>query len=267
MAQSIARSIQPAPDLSRAAVLVLAIAQVAAAAMQAVGLGTPIGEQSDAIRTLITPAGWAFSIWGVLYTGAFVFAIYQALPSQRDNAYVRGLRWPAALAFLGNALWALYVQLVDLGAISVAIIFLSLGALLVALKHMTSWTRPLSAGDRWCVRLPLSALAAWLTAATIVNIAASLRFHGIEADASAAPLIAAGVLALGGAIAGTALARSWGNLPFALVFLWALAAIYAAGGQLFSWVAYATIFAALETLVGTVIGRRLERTRRARDSN
>ncbi len=267
MAQSIARSIQPAPDLSRAAVLVLAIAQVAAAAMQAVGLGTPIGEQSDAVRTLITPAGWAFSIWGALYTGSFVFAIYQALPSQRDNAYVSGLRWPAALAFLGNALWALYVQLVDLSAISVAIIFLSLGSLLAALKHMTSWSGPLSAGDRWCVRLPLSALAAWLTAATIVNIAASLRFHGIEADASAAPVIAAGVLALGGAIAGTALARSRGNLPFALVFLWALAAIYAAGGQLSSWVAFATIFAALETLVGTMVGQWLERSRRARNGN
>jgi len=258
MAQSIAHSAPGDADFSRMAVVLFSIAQVAAAGMQGLGIGTPIGEQSDAVRTLVTPAGWGFSIWGALYVGAFAFAIYQALPAQRDNRFLEGLRWPAAGGFLGNALWAAYVQLFDLNIVSVAIILVSLGSMLLAFRRIAAWQGRLSVGDRWCAVVSLSALAAWLTAATIVNVAASLRFHGVEADAAAAPLISAGVIVAGGIIAGLALARSNGSLPYALVFLWALAAIFAAGGQASRWVALATVVAAFATLGGVVIGLRGE---------
>lgn len=54
-----------------------AVLQVLIPALPSLGIGEPIGSQSDSVRTLITPAGWAFSIWGPLFTGALVFAIYQ----------------------------------------------------------------------------------------------------------------------------------------------------------------------------------------------
>ena len=62
------------------------------------------------------------------------------------------------------------------------------------------------------------------------NIAASLRFHGVEGG-EAAPLVAAAVLLVAGVIAAAALRSSHGNPAYALVFLWALSAVYAAGGQ------------------------------------
>ncbi len=37
---------------------------------------------SDQYPTLVTPAGYAFSIWGLIYAGLFAFSIYQALPAQ-----------------------------------------------------------------------------------------------------------------------------------------------------------------------------------------
>jgi len=239
--------------LERSAPILFAILQVLTPLLPQLGVGEPIGDQSDSVRTLITPAGWAFSIWGALYSGAFVFAVYQALPKQRDNALLARTRWPAALAFLGNALWAAYTQLYGLSAISVLIILFTLGWLLLVYRTLAQWQHPFSAGERWCAALPLSALASWLTAASIVNIAASLRFHGVEAG-DLAPLISAAVVILGGIIAGAALLAGRGNPPYVLVFLWALAAIHAAGGQRSGAVAAAAGIAALIVILGALVG-------------
>lgn len=103
--------------------------------------------------------------------------------------------------------------------------------------------------------LPLSALASWLTAATIFNITSALRYHGVDGG-NATPIIAAAVVVAGGAIAAAALTRIEGNPPYALVFLWAVAAIYSSGGREASAVAIATGIAALLVIVATIAGLR-----------
>src|SRR5690606_270171 len=169
-------------------VILTALLQIALPVLPSLGIGQPIGDQSDEVSTLITPAGWAFSIWGALYTGSLLFAIYQALPTQRRNRLLQAIRWPAAGAFAGNAVWALYTQSFGLSLVSAAVIVFTLANLLVILRRLAAWREGFSGGDRWLVVLPLSALASWLSAATIVNIAASLRFHGLDAG-SGAPLV------------------------------------------------------------------------------
>jgi hypothetical protein len=247
-----ASSADPAP---RIAVILLAILQILTPTLPALGIGEPIGSQSDEVHTLITPAGWAFSIWGPLYTGSILFAIYQALPRQRNNVLVAQLRWPAAGAFLGNALWAAYTQMAGLSVISAAIIVFTLLCLLVAYRRISDWGPSFSTGERWLAVLPLSALAAWLTAATIVNITAALRFHGLVLD-TGAPLVTALVVLVGGVIAAAALLRGRGNPPYGLVFLWALAAIYASGGQQAGQIAVATLAAAVLVIAGMLLGLR-----------
>lgn len=236
------------------AVPLMAVLQILTPVLPSLGIGEPIGSQSDAVRTLITPAGWAFSIWGLLYLGSMLFAIYQALPGQRNDPLVAQLRWPAAGAFLGNALWAAYTQVAGLTVISVAIIVCTLLCLLTAYRRISDWKPDFTSGQRWLAVLPLSALAAWLTAATIVNIAAALRFHGVELENGA--VVTALVVLVGGIIAAAALIRGGGNLPFALVFLWALAAIYASGGQQAGVVAASTAAAALLVVAGALLGLR-----------
>jgi hypothetical protein len=182
-----------------------------------------------------------------------VFAIYQALPAQRGNRLLAAIRWPAAGAFLGNAGWAAYTQLYSLTAVSVAIIVVTLLCLLAIYRRFA--TARLSTGERWLAYLPLSALAAWLTVATIVNIAATLRFYGVDAG-SATPALGATVLLVGGLIAAAALVKGRGSVPYAAVFLWALAAIYAAGGQAAGLIAAGTLVAALLVLAGLALGLR-----------
>lgn len=50
------------------------------AAMGRVGGVTP-AEISAKYQTMITPAGYAFSIWSLIYVGLIAFSIYQLLPA------------------------------------------------------------------------------------------------------------------------------------------------------------------------------------------
>lgn len=245
-----------APTLAMLAVLACALLQILTPLLPGLGIGRSIGSQSDLVQTLLTPAGWAFSIWGPLYAGSMAFALFQLMPAQRGNMRLASLRWPAAGAFLGNALWAAYTQLYGLSAVSVAIILWTLLCLLCAYRRISSWDAKSSVAETWLVVVPLSALAAWLTAASIVNISASLRFHGIEASEAAAPLIGAAVLLAGGVIAALAVMRGRGSLAYGFTFLWALAAIYSAGGQTAMPVGIAAFVAAVLVLAGIFAGRR-----------
>ncbi|MGD1918944.1 MAG: hypothetical protein ACFCAD_08635 [Pleurocapsa sp.] len=49
--------------------------------------GLSIGAISNRFfsNVLITPANYAFAIWGIIYLGLISFGIYQVLPSQKTN--------------------------------------------------------------------------------------------------------------------------------------------------------------------------------------
>lgn len=245
--------------LRRAANIAFALLQMMVPALPYLGMGVEIGARSSQVHTLITPAGWAFSIWGPLYLGSLAYAIYQALPSQRGNARLARIGWYSAGAFLGNALWALYVQYRDLTVISVVIIAFTLICALLCFRAFARHRGGFRTSDHIFVVVPLSALAAWLTAATIVNIAAALQYHGLHL---AHPEIAtAVVIVVGGVIAALALANSGGNPWFALVFLWALAGIYSAGGQGSAKIAAGVILAAA-LVIGATLYRLSQRDSR-----
>lgn len=232
-------------------ILATAILQVLATTLPSLGMGEPIGDRSDAAQTLITPAGWAFSIWGPLFAGSIAYAIYQLLPAQKHNPLLATIGWASAGAFLGNALWAVYTQFLGFNFLSAIIIAFTLFCLLTIYRTF-SRASAFSRGEQLLVVLPLSALAAWLTAATIVNIAAVLEYHGLDLG-NAAPLVSAGVVILGGIIAGAAVWKGRGNPWYALVFLWALAGIFVSSQRDSSAVAVAAVLAALLVLGSTAI--------------
>ncbi len=240
------------PTLQRAAVVLAVFIQIGATFLPALGLGDPIGDRSDSVRTLITPSGWAFSIWGPLFLGSAIFAIWQAMPAQRDNLLLNRIAWPAAIALAAQGVWATYTQFYNLTAISVIIILTSLVGLLICLRVLSTH-QDLTTGERWFAALVLSGLSAWLTAASIVNVSATLVFYGV--GGGFAYLMAAAVMvAIGGVIAALAVLRSHGNPWYALVFCWALLAIYFRGGQEAQNIAYACIGAGVLVVLALVSG-------------
>jgi hypothetical protein len=219
--------------------------------LPSLGVGEPIGDRSDAVRTAITPAGWAFSIWGPLFAGSLAYAVYQIVPAQRDNRLIARIGWPSAGAFLGNAAWALYTQFFGLGAPSALIIVFTLTCLLACFRVFAEPGR-LTRGEQYLVVLPLSALAAWLTAATIVNIAAVLVYYGVDAGETTAVLGAA-VVIVGGTIASAAIWKGRGNPWYGMVFLWALAGIHAASADIHPEIAGAAMLSAIAVALVTLV--------------
>jgi len=60
----------------------------------------------------ISPAGWAFSIWGIIYSMITVFVVYQALPSKwatsRNNELIFGkIGYWFTYNMIANAVWLL----------------------------------------------------------------------------------------------------------------------------------------------------------------
>lgn len=242
--QVIGKTITPRTYANRSlaqrwAVIIAVVMQIGSGFLPRFGIGEFIGARSDAVRTLITPSGWAFAIWGPLFALSVAFAVWQALPAQRSNALLDRIAWPAAIALAAQGVWSTYTQLANLTAISVAIILVSLVGLLMVLRALVHMPA-LSRGERIFVAPAFTALAAWLTAASIVNVSASLKYHGI-AGAQPSPAIATLMIVIGAIIAAIAAARSRGAPLYGLVFVWALAAINAAGGQRFPTVGWAAI--------------------------
>jgi MFS family permease len=257
----------------RAAILVLAILQIVATMLPSIGIGEAIGDRSDEARTAITPAGGAFSIWGPLFAGCIAYAIYQLPPAQKNNQLLAKVGWASAGAFLGNAVWALYTQFLGLNFGSALIIIFTLVCLLAIYRSFAREPNGFSWGELALVVVPLSALAAWLTAATIVNIAAVLDYHGLDlGDATEA--VGAAVVLVGALIASVAIWNGRGNPWYAAVFLWALGGIFAASRPEDPAIATAAIIGAICVAITTIVrlvraregGRWFHATRRAAPS-
>ncbi len=207
--------------------------------------GVQTGAVSDAAPTPITPAGWAFAIWSVIFVGLAVFAVWQALPAQRVPRYDR-LAVPFVAANLLNGLWQIPWLTGHFGIAALVItgILVSLVATYVRLDRLA-----LRGAERWALGVPVSLFLAWLSVAAPLNLTIWLRDLGWTSDAVVWPV--AVVLAVA-AVGAWLLART-GDLAVALVLLWAFTAIgVGVEGALLA----AVVGAGLVTVAALVAGAR-----------
>ncbi|MEM7492049.1 MAG: hypothetical protein AAF296_01625 [Pseudomonadota bacterium] len=94
--------------LARYALLPIAIAQFAAPALPAVGIGDTIGNRATGMGIPPElPLGIFFSIWGIIFSGYLGTAILAM--AKPDHVYDK-IAAPLALAGLGNVIWMLSAQ-------------------------------------------------------------------------------------------------------------------------------------------------------------
>lgn len=189
--------------------------------------GQNVGEIANKILAgvLITPANYAFIIWGVIYLGLIAYSVYQLQPPQRKNPQF--WRWNQLLivACLAQIIWifCFTLKLFTLSILPMLVILLSLLGIYTNLgleKTRTSWQQ------RWYVQIPLSIYTAWITVATIVNVASALYAGGWNGWGLSHALWTAILMLVGGLVAGY-IALIYKDLPFVLVFVWAYTAIAA----------------------------------------
>jgi hypothetical protein len=148
----------------------LAVIAVNAAANIVPINGINTGEVSARYPTGFTPAGWVFSIWGIIYLGLIAFAVFATrVPAGRDGR-VRRIEPAYLVSCLANAAW---IFMWHFGRIleSLLLMLILLGSLLAVYLHLRA-APPASVSERLCVDLPFSLYFGWITTATLANLAA-----------------------------------------------------------------------------------------------
>lgn len=180
-------------------------------------------EISARYPVLFTPAGYVFSIWGLIYIGLIAFTVYQALPAQREHPGLRRMGYWYVGSAVANAAWLL-VWHYDLLIASMVAMFALLGCLIVIYLRLRSWRIQAPSGFRWCVYIPFSVYLAWVTVATVANVSVvlyALNWNGWGLSPEAWTV----VMMLAAAAISVLLNLSRPSLAFTLVITWSLVGI------------------------------------------
>jgi hypothetical protein len=185
--------------------------------------GQNTGEISDRFKVYFVPAGYVFSIWGLIYLGLIVFAIFQALPSQRENPRLRATGWWVVLGGLANIAW-IFLWHYEQFPMTLLVMLVLLTSLIITYLRLEIGRTSVPAAETWAVRLPFSIYLGWITVATVANVTSLLDFLNWEGFGIAPEIWMGIVLAV--VLLITALMNfTRRDVAYAAVILWALAGI------------------------------------------
>lgn len=134
------------------------------------------GEISDRLFNLFTPAGYTFSIWGVIYFLLLLYTLHQfRQPGQSEQAvqtnFYRQLNILFSLSSIANTLWILAWHTIQL-ELSLLLMFIILGSLIAITRKIKQ--QPVQGLKVLFIRIPFSVYFGWIIVATVANITAYL---------------------------------------------------------------------------------------------
>jgi len=132
------------------------------------GNGMSTDEMAPIYQTLLTPAGVAFAIWGIIYTWEFVFVLAQALPANRDKQLVAVITpWFLACAVFTNV-WTVAFSLESFAISHIGMV--GIWVSLVGIILQTDTLKGISTAEYWLIRAPFSLHGGWVTVAQFLNL-------------------------------------------------------------------------------------------------
>lgn len=185
--------------------------------------GLQTGEISDRFAIYFVPAGYVFSIWGLIYLALIGYAVFQALPAQRENSRLQAIGYWFVLSCIANVVWLFLWHYEQFTWTLVAMLAL-LGCLIVIYLRLDVGRSRASLSERWLVEAPFSIYLGWITVATVANITQLLFYLGWSGWGLSPEiwfvLVLAAVLVIAGLMAYT---RQ--DIAYLLVLVWALVGI------------------------------------------
>jgi hypothetical protein len=176
-----------APSSDRVRVICVAITAVTQAVAAplttwALGSRSNTGAISDANVSPVTPADYAFGVWGLIYAACLALAIYQLLPSQQERAVHRLTGWWLFGAFTTSTLWvpifgtrAIWLSQILIVILVIYLVFAARGFLVVGPAPSTA--------EEVLLRLPVMIYLGWATVAAAAGFATTFRSWGMPASA------------------------------------------------------------------------------------
>lgn len=208
----------------RLIVLLTALAMPIVAWLSNTGaFGPDQGTISGRYPTLLVAAGYALSIWSLIFLLDLIYAGWQMTGERKRDATLARIAPWAAAGFLLTTIWMpLFSQ--ELFWLCLAVIFGALACLAYCAVQLSRDSAPRKGQWLWAW-LPLSLHAGWLTLASFLNLAQVIVAYELLPVDRQLPWS----LALYAVAAVVLLAlnhRMRGNLAYAAAALWALVAVY-----------------------------------------
>jgi hypothetical protein len=193
--------------------------------------GPVVGRVSGENPTLVVPGDYSFVIWTPIFLLALVYAVYQALPSNRENPLLRRIGWFSALAYFSNGIWEIVFPAREFVLSQVVFVGITTGAV-AAFVLVQRGAGSGGRFDRWLVAPAFGLLAGWVTAAFFVGFVTVLVATGVLGGGIGEAVLGALMLIVGGAIACAVILAvrngpAQGYLAYGGAVLWALAGVVA----------------------------------------
>ncbi len=181
------------------------------------------GAVSDSYPVLFTPAGYVFSIWGLIYLALIGFGLYQLSAIRVDQDFINKIALPIILGNLANAGWIFCWHYRSI-TLSVLLMLVILTSLIIVYKNISSYRAHFSPREQLLLSAPFSLYFGWISVATIANISVwlySLNWNGFGLS----PVFWTVVVLVIGTGLGAAMLFKFNDLIFAGVVIWAFAGI------------------------------------------
>ena len=183
--------------------------------------GVRTEEVSAAYGNLFTPAGFIFSIWGLIYLLLALYILFQIgffrKGEQTDPGLLNQVGFFFILSSLANVAWifswhygAIFLSVLWMAVILICLIFIA-----IALQGVR-----LSPREKFFLRLPFSVYFGWITIATIANITTLLVYWGWKGWGLSEAFWTILILLVGVAI-GSATMLRFRDAVYGLVLIWA----------------------------------------------
>ncbi|MEW6179611.1 MAG: tryptophan-rich sensory protein [Chloroflexota bacterium] len=181
------------------------------------------GEISDSYPVLFTPAGYVFAIWSLIYLSLIAFAMYQLLPSQKNNPHIEqiGGWFIAANLFNGGWIFAWHYGMIPLSMILMLGLLVSL---LIIYTRLGIGLTAVSQRDRSLLHFPFSLYLGWISVATIANASVLLYTLNWNGFGLSAELWTSFVIIVGGILA-FLMIHFRKEITYPLVIVWAFSGI------------------------------------------
>lgn len=216
--------------------------------------GKTIGNVSDGIDSLFTPAGYAFSIWGFIYLLLIGFIFYQGrslYKKDTEDEFVLSIGPWFIISCIANSAWV-FLWIYGYTGLSCIFIFLILFSLIqiIIKNRMEIWDAPI----KTIVFLwwPFVFYAGWVTVASIANVSTYLVKTGWDGF-GIAPEIWTIVMIIIASIINITVIYTRNLREFASVGVWALIAIAVANFNDHQLIAYVAIAASAIILIISLV--------------
>ncbi|MCE6989618.1 tryptophan-rich sensory protein [Dyadobacter sp. CY323] len=224
--------------------------------------GNTMASVSASYQNYFTPAGYAFSIWGIIYAALTAFVIHQSkglFNSRETPAVVMQIGWTFVVSCIANCLWVI-AWLYDYTGLSVLIMLVILGSLIRIVMATRMEMELISLKQIALECWPFAIYLGWINVALIANTAAYLtkiEWDGFGISAENWTII----MLIAAAAINIALIWTRNLRESAAIGIWGIVAVAVANWDVSQAIAYTAIAAAIVIFVVSGVHGYLNRGR------